>query len=63
MKYFDDHVIFYLAVPLTFDSGGDPAGLPGFDPNYGTFVGPEMQRVSVRDATPAASSTSAAART
>jgi catecholate siderophore receptor len=48
VKYFDDHVIFYLPVPLTFDGGGDPAGLPGFDPNYGTLVGPEMQRIGVR---------------
>ena len=47
-KYFDDHVIFYLPVPLTFDSDGDPAGLSGFDPNFGTAVGGELRRVAVR---------------
>jgi catecholate siderophore receptor len=50
VKYFDDHVIFFLGVPLTFDSDGDPAGVPSFDPNYGTFPGPETQRLNVLDA-------------
>jgi outer membrane receptor protein involved in Fe transport len=48
IKHFDDHVIFYLPIPLTFDGDGDPAGLPGFNPNFGTVVGPETQRVDVR---------------
>jgi outer membrane receptor protein involved in Fe transport len=48
VKYFDDHVIFYLPVPLTFDSDGDPAGVPGFDPNYGTPISGELERVFVR---------------
>jgi catecholate siderophore receptor len=48
VKYFDDHVIFYLPIPLTFDSDGDIAGVPGFDPNFGTVVGPETKRVNVR---------------
>lgn len=49
VKYFDDHVIFYLPIPLTFEgSSSDPAGIPGFDPNYGTFVSPEMKRITVR---------------
>ena len=50
-KYFDDHVIFYLPVPLTFDGDGDPAGVSGFDPNYGTAVGGELRRVAVRTPT------------
>ncbi len=53
LKHFDDHVIFYLPIPLTFDSDGDPAGVPGFNPNFGTVVGPETRRVTVR--TPAGS--------
>lgn len=48
VKYFDDHVIFYLPVPLTFDASGDPSGVPGFDPNYGTPVGQELRRITVR---------------
>ncbi len=48
IKHFDDHVIFYLPIPLTFDSDGDPTGLPGFDPNFGTVVGPETRRVTVQ---------------
>jgi len=48
IKHFDDHVIFYLPIPLTFDSDGDPAGVPGFDPNFGTVVGPETRRVTVQ---------------
>ena len=50
VKHFDDHVVFFLGVPLTFDSKGDPAGVPGFNPNYGTFPGPETQRLNVIDA-------------
>jgi catecholate siderophore receptor len=48
VKHFDDHVIFYLPVPLTFDSGGDPAGVPGFNANYGTLLGPELMRITTR---------------
>ncbi|MBI4621781.1 MAG: TonB-dependent receptor [Verrucomicrobia bacterium] len=48
LKHFDDHAIFYLPVPLTFDNSGDPAGVPGFDPNYGTLLGPETMRVVTR---------------
>lgn len=47
IKYINDHVIFYLPIPLTFDSGGDPAGVPGFNSNFGTVVGRETQRVMV----------------
>ena len=48
VKYFDDHVIFYLPVPLTFDGHGDPADVPGFDANYGTPVSHELERVFVK---------------
>ncbi len=48
VKYIDDHVIFYLPVALTFDNDGDVAGVPNFDPNFGTFVGPETRSVNVR---------------
>lgn len=50
VKHFDDHVVFFLGVPLTFDRKGDPTGVPGFNPNYGTFPGPETKRLNVRDA-------------
>jgi catecholate siderophore receptor len=48
LKYFDDHVIFYLPVPLTFDGSGDPDGIAGFDPLFGTPVGSELARVFVK---------------
>lgn len=50
LKHFDDHVVFYLPVPLTFDRGGDTAGVPGFDPNYDTLLGPEAMRITTRTA-------------
>ncbi len=50
LKHLDDKVIFFLGVPLTFDASGDPAEVPGFDANHGTFPGPETARVTVRDA-------------
>jgi catecholate siderophore receptor len=48
VKHVDDNTIFYLPVPLTFDSSGDTAGVPGFDPNYGTFSGPETGHLTFR---------------
>jgi len=48
VKHVDDNTIFYLPVPLTFDSSGDTAGVPGFDPNYGTFSGPETRHLTFR---------------
>ena len=48
VKHIDDNTIFYLPVPLTFDSDGDTAGIPGFDPNYGTLAGPETGRLTFR---------------
>ncbi|RAK52195.1 TonB-dependent receptor [Phenylobacterium deserti] len=48
VKHTDDNNIFYLAVPLTFDSNGDTAEIPGFNANYGTLAGPETARVALR---------------
>lgn len=48
VKHVDDNTIFYLPIPLTFDSDGDTAGIPGFDPNYGTLAGPETSRLTFR---------------
>lgn len=45
-KHIDDNVGFLLPVPLTFDGGGDVAGIPGFDPNYGTLAGPDNRLLS-----------------
>jgi len=48
VKHIDDNTIFYLPVPLTFDSKGDTAEIPGFDANYGTMAGPETERLTFR---------------
>jgi len=48
VKHVDDNSIFYLGIPLTFDANGDTAGVPGFDPNYGTLAGPETARLTYR---------------
>lgn len=48
IKHLDDNTIFYLAVPLTFDSKGDTAEVAGFDANYGTFAGPETSHFTFR---------------
>lgn len=48
IKHIDDNTIFYLGVPLTFDSSGDTAAVPGFDANYGTFAGPETEKFTFR---------------
>lgn len=48
VKHLDDNTIFYLGVPLTFDSKGDTAEVPGFDANYGTFAGPETEKFTFR---------------
>lgn len=48
IKHLDDNTIFFLGVPLTFDANGDTAGVPGFDPNYGTFAGPETSHFTFR---------------
>jgi outer membrane receptor protein involved in Fe transport len=48
VKHIDDNTIFYLPVPLTFDSNGDTAEIPGFDANYGTLAGPETAKLAFR---------------
>ncbi len=48
IKHIDDNTIFYLPVPLTFDSKGDTAEVPGFDALYGTFAGPETRNLTLR---------------
>ena len=48
ITHLDDNTIFFLGVPLTFDADGDTAGVPGFDPNYGTFAGPETSKFAFR---------------
>lgn len=48
VKHIDDNTIFYLPVPLTFDSSGGPAEVPGFDAQYGTLAGPETERLTFR---------------
>lgn len=48
LSHMDDNAIFFAGIPLTFDEDGDVAGVPGFDPNFGTVVGPETQSPAVR---------------
>lgn len=49
VKQIDDNIGFLLPVPLTFDAGGDPTGVPGFDANFGTLAGPDNRLVSFRN--------------
>ncbi len=49
VKHIDDNVGFLLPIPLTFDSSGDVAEIPGFDANYGTLAGPDNRLVSFRN--------------
>lgn len=44
-KIMDDRSIFYLPVPL--QNPGDPRGVPGFDPNFGTMTSADMARVRI----------------
>ncbi|OHB30902.1 MAG: hypothetical protein A2790_09555 [Phenylobacterium sp. RIFCSPHIGHO2_01_FULL_69_31] len=48
VKHIDDNTIFYLPVPLTFDSKGDTAEIPGFDATTGTLAGPETGKLTFR---------------
>lgn len=43
LKHLDDQVAFLLPIPLTADRDGDVDGIPGFDPNSGTMMGPEVK--------------------
>lgn len=47
VKRIDDNVGLYLGIPLTFDSSGDVAAVPGFDANKGTLNGPETTHFSL----------------
>ncbi len=44
-KFMDDRNIFYLPVPLK--NPAKPAGISGFDPNYGTMTSLDMNYLSV----------------
>ena len=48
VKHLNDNVILYAGIPLTFDSDGDPAGVPGLDANTGTLSGPETDDLTLR---------------
>ena len=48
VKHIDDNVGFLLPVPLTFDSSGDVAAVPGFDANFGTLAGKDNRLLSFR---------------
>jgi catecholate siderophore receptor len=48
VKHIDDNTIFYLPVPLTFDSKGDTAEIPSFDAQTGTLAGPETEKLTFR---------------
>ena len=50
VKHIDDNVIFYLGLPLTYDSGGDVVGVPGIDEHHGTMSGPETEHALLRTA-------------
>ncbi|WOX06800.1 TonB-dependent receptor [Microbulbifer pacificus] len=43
LKHMNDTVAFLLPIPLTTDSNGDVAAVPGFNANYGTMMGPEVE--------------------
>ncbi|WP_226668498.1 TonB-dependent receptor [Microbulbifer aggregans] len=49
LKHINDSVAFLLPVPLTTDSNGDVAAIPGFDANYGTMMGPEVKHNTYRN--------------
>ncbi|WP_170150205.1 TonB-dependent receptor [Parahaliea mediterranea] len=49
VKHINDKVAFLLPIPLTFDGDGGVAGVPGFDPNYGTLAGPEVEHNTYRN--------------
>ena len=49
-KRLDDHVAFYLPVPLEQSADGKIEPLPGFSPFYGTLAGPDTARATLEDA-------------
>lgn len=48
VKRIDDKVMFYLPIPVLYDTSGDPQGMPGLDPNFGTLSGPDTARLTFR---------------
>ncbi len=49
-KHIDDHVAFYLPVPLQQSGDGTIRPLPGFNAFYGTLAGPDTARATLQDA-------------
>ena len=48
VKRVDDKSIFYLGIPLTNNSSGDPTSLPGFNAKFGTLAGPDTAHLVQR---------------
>lgn len=46
-KKLNDRNIFYLPIPLKGDDSGDPQGVDGFDPNYGTLTSRNFSKLKV----------------
>jgi outer membrane receptor protein involved in Fe transport len=49
-KRIDDHVAFYLPIPLQQSGDGTITPLPGFNAFYGTLEGPDTAAAGLRDA-------------
>lgn len=49
IKHIDDKVPFYLPVPLTYDTNGDVAAIPGFDPAKDTLAGPAVRDILIKN--------------
>lgn len=47
-RHLNDRNFFALPLPLTNDGSGDPAGIPGFDPNTGTTLSPQVQNFTLK---------------
>ncbi len=43
-KYVNDHNTFYLPIPLT--NPGNPTGVPGVNPHYGSLDGPDLAHIT-----------------
>lgn len=49
-KHLDDNAIFYTGIPLTKGRDGKVAGIPGFDPHYGTTASRASAFLTLRSA-------------
>ena len=49
VKHLDDRVPFYLPAPLTYDSNGDIADVPGFNSREDTFAGRDTDDVPIKN--------------